>query len=128
MDKDFYINLFNYFRTYNCDGFMNLDVPHKKINNSGIGNNQDSFNYYIRENIRDYYPRGRFSSKAYAFSAYIEFCQRERLKITYNSAKFKSLLETTCYLKSRYIKEVKDSRKYYTLKEDYVKDYINNDQ
>lgn len=128
MDKDFYINLFNYFRTYDCDGFKELDIPHKKIKKFVIGNNQDSFHHYMRENINDYYPKGRFSSKAYAFSAYIEFCQRERLKITYNSMQFKSLLETICCLKSRYIKEIKDSRKYYTLMEDYVKDYINNDQ
>lgn len=128
MDENFYTNLYNYFRLYNCEGFMSLDIPDTKIKGFIIENSQDSFDYYLRENIKDYYPVGKFSSKARAFSSYIEFCYGERLKITYDGMKFKSLLEKKCYLKSVYVSEIKDSRKFYTLMEKYVKDYVNNDQ
>lgn len=42
----------------------------------------------------------------------------------YDSMKFKSLLDGIRYLKSKYMKDIKDSRKCYAIMEKYVKDYV----
>lgn len=122
-DEEFYINLFNYFRTLNIRNFDLRNIPMMEKRQSMMRKGLDSFMTYMTKNLDSYLNPTIQRSAVYRH--YVDSINKDKNTFVYGEKVFYEKLHEYCMIKQKRLPERKSPSKFYVLKPEYVEMFTN---
>lgn len=117
-DEDFYINLFNYFRTLNIKGFNLRNIPMTEKRQSMMSMGLDSLTFYMKQNLEKY-KNPRFTATQ-AYEDYVDFYRNDKNAFIHGQRIFYEKIKQFCDIKQPRIDGETSRKRLYVIKPDVL--------
>ena len=122
-DEEFYINLYNYFRTLNIKGFNLRDIPMTEKRQSMMRKGLDSFMLYMKENLDSYLKPT--IQRSVVYTHYVDSIKKDENTFVYGEKVFYEKLHKYCIIKQKRLPGRTSPSRFYVLKPEYVETFKN---